>query len=70
MKTILQSKTVPSGDGGVDLSVVLSEHREGRYCTHIEDMERGGRFWGHYDLLWSEACQDFDSRFRRLCGHS
>lgn len=42
---------------------------EGSYATHLESLDEDYRlsfFWGHYDMNYQEAIQDFSARVTKL----
>jgi hypothetical protein len=63
----LVSPTSPGDGVTAPCRIVLhSSLRPGEWVTHMENMQVGGKFWGHYTENYTAALQDFKERCDKL----
>lgn len=64
---LLKSKIKPGDGVTAPLRVVFSKQQGGKlpYVTHLENMQVGGRFAGHYFDDRNKAIEDFMTRCKK-----
>lgn len=63
----LASPTSPGASATAPCRVVLHHsNRNNEWVTHLENMQVGGKFWGHYTYSYAEALADFKDRCTKL----